>query len=136
MAHVEKKDFVFGTLLVRADILKARAGELESTGASHRDDHDREGETDEVPSWVSPRAPADEEIYTHQEIVGINEVCYNANVTGEPDWQPLEKGLDLGEMFASIAELENKVKGLNMANGRLRRQIETMGLVAKDTEEG
>lgn len=124
MAHIEKKDFQFGTLLIRAEILKARAGELEDRGVQ---EYDKAGR-------AMPQAPlTDAEIYTHQTVVGVNEVCYNVNVGGEPDWQLLEKGLDLQELFQQIEDLENKIKGLNMENGRLKKQIETLGLVKKET---
>lgn len=108
MAHSEKQQFIFGTLRINVDVLKARAGELETT----------------------------DDIYTHQEIVGINEIHFDANVGGEPDWQPLDENTDLHELFAHVEKLQNEIKGLRMHNGRLKRKIETMGLVADtDSEE-
>lgn len=123
MAHIENKEFVFGTLKINAAVSKARADELENREVLAHDDRG---------SAIS----VDEEIYTHKEIVGINEVCFNANVGGdEPDWRPLEKGFDLQELFAERQGLQGRIKNLQMQIGRLKRKIETMGLVMDPPEE-
>ena len=101
--HTETQTFLLGkTLRVKAEVLKAQAHEFEDT----------------------------DERYTHQSIAGIVEVAYDDNVgNGEPNWVVLEWNLDVGALIKEIERLKGQVQSLKMHNGKLKRKVESMGLV-------
>ena len=106
MAHSEIQQFLFGkTLRVKTEVIKAKDFEYE---------------------------PPDDG-YTHQSIAGIAGVEYNAGIgTDTEDWQELENGLDIGEIFRENAQLKKDLKGQKMHNGKLRKRLQSMGVLDED----
>ena len=110
MAHTETIVFEFGkTLQVKAEVLKAR---------------------------LPDELHAQDEDYPYQSIAGITQISYNTNVgNDEPEWELLEKGTDIGALFEQIKKLEGQLQSQKMQNGKLKRKLQSLGVVMEQDQE-
>ena len=109
MAQIEQDIFYYGkTLRVKSSVLKAKAHEFE---------------------------PPDDG-YTHKSIEGIDEIQYDSNVgMGEPNWVTLEKGTDQGGLVKLIETLQKELQSQKMHNGKLKKKIQSLGILTEDMEQ-
>ncbi len=111
MAHIEAEYFQFGkNLRLKVDVTKAR---------------------------LPDELHAQDEVYPYQAVSGVTQVYYNANVgsDSDPEWVLLEKDMDLGALFAEVEKLKGQVKSLTMYNGKLKRKLQSLDVVAESIAE-
>ena len=109
MAHTETQVFEFGTLQLKVETIKAR---------------------------LPDELHAQDEEYPYQSVVGITQISYNNNIGGEtPEWQLLDKDTDIGALFKRIKELEGQLQSQRMVNGKLKRKLQSLGVVMEQDQE-